>query len=277
MLRLWQLMNLRRVRGMVEALAPISWREVPCLFILSTGRTGTLALCRLLNLSPEVLALHEPHPRPYEAFRSAYAEVWDRPEPYRRIFEEARRGHLAWAALRGKAYAEGTAVKYFAPAIAQLIPRSRFLHVYRHPADVVRSCMRRGWFANHPLDRYRPCPSPGGPDYNKWLNWNAFARNCWIWGADNEFFLRVRDAVSEDRFLSVAFEEFIAPESKAYERIFGFLGVACPPHKNVREVLGVRHNEQTTGSFPRPAEWSEGLRKTMRTIAGGTMEALGYV
>ncbi len=271
-----RIVNVAGVRHVVEALAPTRWQEARCLFTLSTGRTGTQTLCELLNLSPDVLALHEPEPRPYEAFRSAYARVWHEPSGYRKLFEKARRGYLAWAAWRGKVYAEGTAVKYLAPVIADVVPGAKFLHLYRHPAEVVRSAMRRGWFDHHPLDAYRPRPVAKDPAYEAWAGWDPFARNCWMWRADNEFFLRLKRFVAEDRFLSLAFEDFVEPATGAYRHIFEFLGVACPAPDVVWKVLAVRYNEQTSGSFPQPGDWPDPLRETLWAIAGETMEKLGY-
>ena len=50
------------------------WRNNQCVFVLSTGRTGTMQLTALLNLSPQILAFHEPTPVLLKAGADAYQE-----------------------------------------------------------------------------------------------------------------------------------------------------------------------------------------------------------
>lgn len=54
------------------------------------------------------------------------------------------------------------------------------------------------------------------------------------------------------------------------------MGVSSPPMDAVRKILGYRLNEQRTGEFPRPSDWSERDRKTVRDAVAGEANALGY-
>ena len=114
----------------------------------------TESLTHLLNLCPEISAFHEPEPVLWDESREAFHSVFDKPERQGRIFLRARRSPLQTAFRANRFYAEtSNRMTYFAPAIAQVLENSQFLHLYRHPADVVRSGMRRGWYQNHSLDK----------------------------------------------------------------------------------------------------------------------------
>lgn len=253
-----------------------SWRSAKCLFVLSTGRTGSSTLIRLLNLSPKVTALHEPKPNLVREYRRAYSGVVLHPDRYRRLFERARRRLISRVCPDGGVYAEATLLKFFAPVIAQMLPNARFLHLHRHPGEIIRSAMRRRWFQDNPLDRYRIVPEPGDPDHQRWTQWDAFSKSCWTWHAENEYFLRLAQNVGADRVLKLPFDEWTDQSTGAYERVFGFIDVDPPDRDLAQAVLGVKHNEQTSGSFPTYEQWSPAQRQTLSEIAGATMARLGY-
>lgn len=250
--------------------------SVRSLFVLSTGRTGTQSLTHLLNLSPEITAFHEPEPLLLEESLAAYPTLQSNPEALQAVFLNGRRRLLQDATHRGRIYAEmSNRMTYFAPVIAQLLPNARFLHLYRHPADVVRSGMRRGWYDHHKLDRYRITPTAGDPAAAEWADWDPFSKICWYWSAVNDFATRFSNQISPDRFLAVRFEDLFADNSVA-EKLFTFTGVQVPPEDKISSVLSVRHNEQRNGDFPSAGGFNEQQRQTLSKIAGGTIEQLGY-
>jgi hypothetical protein len=179
MTTLAHLSRIQCVRWLVGAAPDDSWQTTACLFILSTGRTGSSTLVHLLNLSPKVAAFHEPKPILLPFYRSAYAEAHRNPSRYRRLFARARRRLIGRAGRNDTIYAEATLLKFFAPVVAQMLPNAKFLHIHRHPAEVVRSGMRRRWFRDNGLDRYRLVPLPDDPAYPQWDRWNAFRKVCW--------------------------------------------------------------------------------------------------
>jgi hypothetical protein len=48
------------------------------------------------------------------------------------------------------------------------MPNVKFVHLFRHPGEVVRSGMRRGWYNGHPSDRYRIEPGQHDPMRRLW-------------------------------------------------------------------------------------------------------------
>ena len=192
------------------------WESTKCLFVLSTGRTGTTTVVQLIDLSPSISAVHEPEPRHLELLRESFLRPFNEFQSQIPLITRARRSLIGKTGAQDLAYAEATILKFFAPTLAQLLPNAKFLHLYRHPADVVRSGMRRRWYDGHSYDQYKILPSPGGPVAAEWDSWGAFEKNCWTWQAENDYFLRFGELVGDDRCLKMSFEELMRPESKAY-------------------------------------------------------------
>jgi hypothetical protein len=270
---------LSRIPGvcrLVGAVPDDSWQTTPCLFILSTGRTGSSTLVRLLDLSPEVAAFHEPKPALLRSYRGAYAEAHRNPSRYRRLLARARRRLIGEAGRDGLVYAEATLLKFFAPVMAEMLPNARFLHLHRHPAEVVRSGMRRGWFRGSALDRYRIVPLADDPASRHWGRWDAFRKVCWTWHTENDYFIRLDRTIGRHRVLRLAFDQWTRPGTGAYRSLFDFLEVEPPRPEAVADVLAVKHNEQTGGEFPPYAEWPGAWRRILAEVAGPTMTRLGY-
>ncbi|MEX2286731.1 MAG: sulfotransferase [Planctomycetaceae bacterium] len=253
------------------------WRAARCCFVPSTGRTGSRTLTSLLDLSPQVRAFHEPAPQLLAESRQAFSEIFKDPQQFARIFAAAKSTEIGIARLKGQLYAEtSNRLTFFAPVIARLLPNSLFIHLHRHPVDVVRSGMRRGWYCNHPWDAHRIAPGPGDAAFAAWPGWDAFAKTCWYWSIINEFALDAQEQIAPERWLTVQFDEFMDVESEAWRRIFEFLDVPAPAHANVAEVFGRRENGQQEGDFPHLSEWNQRQKDTLLRIAGETMHKLGY-
>lgn len=130
-----------------RAIGQFVWRRSTCVFVLSTGRCGTKTLTHLLKLSSTVYARHEPAPRLYAEALDAYLSNLMPTTRYRAIFTAARAPDIGAAFLRGQVYAETSNwLTFFSPIIRDLLPNAKFIHLVRHPRDVVRSGMRRKWY-----------------------------------------------------------------------------------------------------------------------------------
>jgi hypothetical protein len=268
------------ISRLFDALHGSRWTRARCLFIVSTGRVGTVTLCRLLDADEGTSAYHEPWPSMLEQQWKAFREGGTRPMRYARQIGRARRKLIGRAMRQGKVYAESTLMQYFAPVIAELLPESRFLYVHRHPGGIVRSGMRRGWYVHHIRDAYRLRPAPGDSAYEQFQEWDQFDRVCWLWNLINDHLLRFRDTMPEDRVMSVSYEDLFQkqlPERlDLVGRIFRFIDRPVPDAATLKELLEIRHNAQTEGEFPRYEEWNPDLKKRLFDIAGETMGKLGY-
>jgi hypothetical protein len=270
-------MNLPGKALVRKTLGRAAWRGAPCCFALSTGRAGSHTLTSLLNLSPQVRAFHEPAPQLLAETLDAFHHVWDDPDRFREVLIDAKSVDIGIARLRGKIYAEtSNRMSFLAPVIAELFPRAMFIYLHRHPADVVRSGMRRGWYHNHPWDPYRMFPAMHDAASAAWPDWDSFAKTCWYWHSINEFCLKFIGSIAPERCLMLSFEELMDADSDAWMKIYGLLDVEPPHLYAVREVLSRRENEQKTGRFAAPSEWNDAQWEVMQRIVGQTAQKLGY-
>lgn len=251
------------------------WKGAGCLFVLSTGRTGTTTLARLLDLSEGVDAFHEPRPQLLEARQSARWDVYANEAKYRHVFVRARGAPLFAAEWKKQLYAETSArLTFFAPVIADLLPSARFLFIHRSPYGVIRSGMKRGWYDDHPADYARVRPVEGEQFFDQWDDMDPFEKICWYWDVYNDFAIDFCERARSSRVLSIRASELF--DGAAASRIFDFLGVRRPPENAIDEVLNKKLNAQREGTFPEAEEWTAAMHQTLRGIAGGTMERLGY-
>lgn len=253
------------------------WKKSGTVFLLSTGRSGTATLAKVLQLAPGITAFHEPWPQMLKERQQALHEVWTEADTYMQIFLRARAGLIARSTLGGKVFAETSArLTFFAPAIARALPEARFIHLVRHPGGVIRSGMRRSWYSDNRSDRYRIRPQEGDPHFAGWESLPRFNKICWYWNAYNAFALRFRDSVDSSRLLLLKAEDLFAARGDNMDRLFSFIGVPSPESDMLAAELGRKHNRQLNNDYPVFEQWSRTQRETLISIAGDTMAALGY-
>ena len=251
------------------------WEDEESVFVLSTGRTGTQTLAHLLALSPAIDAYHEPSPVLVAEATDARHEIYSNIRKYERIFISAKGLALFRSKRRGKIYAETSArLTFFAPVIATVLPKAKFIHIHRDPAAIVRSGMRRGWYQNHKGDHLRPEPVAGESLNEKWETLDQFSKICWYWEAYNSFAIRFFDSIASARCLAIEAEDLFS--GTAVPSIFRFIGVPAPSLKQVRTILGHKLNKQQSGHFPFREEWTPEMHSTLQDIAEKTILHLGY-
>jgi hypothetical protein len=254
-----------------------NWKDTPCVFTVSTGRTGTVTLIELISLSPRVQAFHEPKPLLGDLNVKAFYNLNQNPEQYRKAFIRNRWKKISAAGFREKIYVEHSVMVAFMPLIADLLPNSKFIHLYRHPGAVVRSGMRRGWFQGHEWDHYRVSPNEGHADRNLWdSEWGPFEKNCWFWNRINAEGIRLAESLGQDRVMQVAFERLVDSEDSVVGEIFDFIGVSRPGESQIKKVLAKKHNSQQSNEFPVYSDWDLHLKRQLKSIAGGVMKKLDY-
>ncbi|WP_456426741.1 sulfotransferase [Rhodocaloribacter sp.] len=259
----------------ILSVVPRLWSNTSSLFVLSTGRTGTETLTHILALSNQIDAFHEPYPQLLDERKYARTEVYVDPGKYYRIFSRSRSLYLWKSQRRGKLYAETSArLTFFAPVIYDMLPNSKFLYIHRHPAEVVRSGMRRGWYVDHPADYARIVPVKGEYAFERWEKWSPFEKICWYWDAYNRFSLGFVDSVSPDRVIQVRADELFS--GRAIDWIFDLINLRKPDSDLIDEELSKKHNIQQGASFPVFEEWTEEMKQTLYRHAGETMRRLGY-
>jgi hypothetical protein len=249
----------------------------PCLFVLSTGRTGTDTLAALLHRSDAVAAVHEPQPKLVQVSYGAYM-TGAADSKWRQIVIAARGEQVAYAAMHGKVYAEtNNRMTYLADALAAGFPASRFIHQHRHPYDVVYSCLRRNHYAGHPWDYARVRPRDGDPYAGAWDEMATIEKVAWYWMEINRLALDFGRRVPAGRFMDLPSRLLFEGDAATIEAIFRVAGVETPEVLEIEEVLGVPRNRQVGGaSVKAPADWEPAQRHAVNAIVGDVAAELGY-
>ncbi|HZR81717.1 MAG TPA: sulfotransferase [Candidatus Binatia bacterium] len=255
------------------------WEGCPCAFVLSTGRAGSKTLTALFALSSRIVSEHEPDPRLVKASFDAYLEgpaIADS-EKWRAVVYAARDDLVCEANRRGRIYVEtNNRLTYLAPVLARCFPASRFIHLHRHPYEVVRSGMRRGYYESHNWDFARVRPRPGEPMAAAWDALPRLEKVAWYWARVNgESHAFVR-SLPEGRGFDLNADALFAGDERTLRALFQFVGVEFPPVELVEEVLGQKINAAVRGSYPVPAEWTDEDRAAVWRQVGPTAEVLGY-
>jgi hypothetical protein len=254
------------------------WRDVSCVFTLSTGRSGTAALAMLLDRSPFVEARHEPQPRllrlSREAFRNEATapngeEGWD-------LVLEAARSDLVWHAYqRGQVYVEtSNRLTYLAPMLGRYFTDSKFIFLHRHPLEVIRSGLRRAWYRGHPWDWARIQPREDDPIFEHWEGLRSEEKIAWYWVAVNREALRVLAGLSPDRWMNLPSSRLFAADPATLDALFDFLNIPSIRPRVARKVLSTHHNASRPGATG--GQMDGGTMRSILAIVGPIAQELGY-
>lgn len=242
------------------------WKDVRPVFVLSTGRTGTLLLTNLLKTSSRIYPVHEPRPELIRASKKAYEEITKSPESFTEAVKCAREDYLLTAALRKQIFVEtNNRITFLAPAIKSAFPDAAFIHLVRHPADFVRSGARRNWYSgshNHDFGRIVPIQ---GAIYSKWEKLSLVSKIAWLWNETNQFIETFKQTNPQDDFLFVKSEELYS-DMNGIRAIFRFLEINDIDESKLGKLLKKPVNVQRKGSFPKYFDWSHEDKEALKTL-----------
>ncbi len=187
-------------------------------FILSTGRCGTMLLTNILKQARELAAVHEPFPELSYHSSLAFSRPFGNSE-LRTAVDTARYEYIRDAYLLNRRYVEtNTRITFFAYYLAELFPESKFLHLVRHPDEFIRSGLSRNWYSNKTLyDEGRI------KDDEKFLKFNQAEKIAWLWAATNGFAEEFRQQHGS-RCTRLKSEDLFAGNEKVDE-VLDFLGI----------------------------------------------------
>jgi len=254
-------------------------------FFLSTGRCGTNWFQALLSLDKNLKVVHEPQPN--LAFQNKFAHKVLSLAEYtngiseelalealKEIFTAGREKYLRYCFKTKRRFVETNHYQtFFAPAIAQLIPDSLFVHVYRHPGEFVRSAIRRGWYTSGNMSSPAfPEPLPGTPDHKKWQSYSLIQKNAWLWRETNIFIENFKKGLEQERVFTIDFSDF---NISNIIRLIDFID-ADISFSLAEKQMNKKVNVQKTGDFPKYEEWSKSQKKELSDICGELALSYGY-
>jgi len=252
------------------------WRNNQCVFVLSTGRTGTMQLTALLNLSPQILAFHEPTPVLLKAGADAYQEGCETGK-WSHFLHGARDEPIAFANNQGKIYVEtNNRLTLLAKALAEAYPCSKFIHLHRHPFEVIRSGMRRNWYNGSPVDFSLLRPRKGEPINESWSAFSQIEKIAWSWYRINEESSSFIESMPGSRGFVLRAENLFNADMKNIQSLFDFIGVPMPPARKITKTLSKKLNAQRGGEFPRSDDWTAKEKAAIKKIVEPLATKLGY-
>lgn len=247
-------------------------------FFLSTGRTGTKLFSSLLEEDHSLKVYHAPRPELilegrflYENHRDAGRDMT--PQAERAFFLLGRGDILFETEQHAKQYVEtNNRVTFFLHCIKQVIPHARFVHLYRHPGEFIRSGVRRNWYSGsheHDLGRIEPV---SGIHRTRWPQYSVEEKIAWLWDETNRYILEQLHSLPSDRYFSLNFNEMNVDN---LEDMIRFIG-ADIGREHIIKAINKPVNVQQSGSYPHYWEWSDELKEKLENICGPLMSELGY-
>ncbi len=257
------------------------WADVPCVFALSTGRTGTQTLAALANLSPDVAAYHEPPPRLVQLSYEAYMEnpsTDDWEQKWTQIARGCRDDLILQAHSAGKVYLESNnRLTYIAQPLANAFPASKFIFSHREPYAVIRSGMKRGAYQGPGMawNFARIRPRPHEEYHQTWNDLTPLQKEAWRWAAINQAALDFAASQPPTRILDLPSATFFSDTNEARQRLFQFIDVREPEAVAASRVMSKRMNAQVNfGGLE--FEWTPNLYAVVRPFVSDVAQKLGY-
>lgn len=238
-------------------------------FVLSTGRCGTEYLTKIFALNEQIDVFHSPHPELLLVSKFAYENYNSQQEVTKHIFESARIELMLESYLRSKIFVEtNNKITFFAYAINELYPKSKFIHLVRHPGDFVRSGIRRKWYNKSTLhDLGRITPSDDKIEFSKF---NDIQKISWLWNETNLFIEEFKEKLNDSaRCLTIKAEDLFGNIS-IIDSIFEFVGAEKMAGRKFYSTINEKVNVQENVAFPKYIDWGEekkGFLKEICTLA----------
>lgn len=198
----------------VKDLSEITHKQSP-VFVLSTGRAGTMLLTEILALSNSLMVEHEPDPILNYYSKSAWLK--EMPDVfYEGVFEGARYEIIRNATILNKVYVEtNNRLTFLAPYILKRYPKARFIHLIRNQKDFVKSGLKRNWYNGDSIhDEGRIISEEG------WSNLGNEERISWLWKETNDFIDRFFEGLPADQKIKVTSEDLFKNDAVLQKLLF---------------------------------------------------------
>lgn len=239
---------------------------VPCFWLLTTGRSGTTTLARMLDHVGGIDAPHEPYPLLLREGALALGGHELPPESAVRLLQLARGLLLASSWSRRSVYFEcSPLLSHLAEAIRTAFRSARFVHLVRHPRDFVVSALAQGWLQGD-------APITGTWSFTPEPDWEPWQQCIWLWGEVHRKALSLEQRWG-DFVVHRVYTEELFRDARAFEDLLVWVGMSpdvAPVNRGaVYQAFGSNRNPSRTRVEWRP-EWDEFLART----AGDVMTAL---
>lgn len=260
-------------------------------FIVSSGRSGTKLMERVLSAEPTVTMHHEYMVHHIQPVAVRYQLGLANRHEVRHVLIETHRAAMTYAKtpLWGDS---SNKLAWIVDILDQVFPDARFIHLVRDGRKVASSYFHKlgdecyddeatAALAAY-IDRYPALPAPP-PEKRYWWpqprrgqlaraafkSYGQFERIAWHWAEAHRTIARHLEQVSADRQMLVRLEDLVASRETA-RRLFAFLDLK--PSEEALALLAKPHNVNRPENHPLTNE----QRQRFTAIAGDVMDRFGY-
>ena len=201
------------------------------IFVISTGRVGTMLLAKLFETCKNTEVFHEAQPDMIFAGRYAFENPqnleWMKGAAVSGRYELIRDSYL-----KGKRYVEtNNRLTFLSPALAELFPKARFIHLLRNPHSFIKSGLQRDWYSGKTItDEGRIVR---GDDNFEMLS--TADKVAWLWNMTNQFCEDFKTQFGKSRAFTIKSESLFHSTKDTCE-LFDWLELK-PPNQIYLEKL----------------------------------------
>lgn len=190
-------------------------RTSKIIFVLSTGRSGTNSITKVLNQNPKCKALHEDI---HQIIRIS-TDLAYYPEHKKKYFDELDNilETKVWQANENQILIHSDQRFWnLVPYLSRYFPNSKFIHLKRDVYSCVRSMYSRGWYAEneypkiniHDWSKYRlQADRIEEISPESWNNFSQIAKCTWYWYYLNKKIELDLKAIHKDKILNLELSE----------------------------------------------------------------------
>ena len=195
-------------------------------FIVSTGRSGSKAIAKILSQHPEITCRHEP--------KGELIRISTDYEHHKISKEEAKKAitklYNQTSNIFTDFYGESDQkISNLIDIYAELFPKAKFLWLIRNAKDVIKSTYGRGWFDDrefgysyrsdvsvetiysdliYSINRVNASKIIGQLTKEEWVKMTPFERNCWYWQYWNKKILEQLNRLDKSSWTQIKLESF---------------------------------------------------------------------
>ena len=236
-------------------------------FVVSTGRSGSMTMARVLDQHPDIACVHEPH-----SALIRLSTLWAEQERDRDRLKADLRAIYDSAVSPSSTYGESDQnLSLLLDPLLDLFPSARVIWLIRDGRDVVASGIARNWYGSGVSSSVRRAAwdahrlqgdRVGDVSERVWAGWSPFEKNCWYWAYVNRTVRSRLELLDRSQWVLVRIEEL--PDQIA--TLFQHVGA------EPTEVTVERHN-QSTKAARRWDKWTNDEHEAFDRICGSEMDA----
>jgi hypothetical protein len=233
---------------------------------ITTGRSGSTTLARLLAHTPGIDAVHEPYPSLFFEGRLAIEGNALPLDHAARLLHATRGWMIEGSIARGRLpFDASPLMSHLAAPIRHAFGDARFVHLVRSPRAFARSALGGGWCRDDsPMaDAW---PRPPDPTLAPWQ------RVLWLWGEVHRQGLALERELGPEVVHRVAMEDLVR-DPDAFKALLAWIGV---PPEQVEWARGPAWQTIVRSRNPSPSlpPWEPAWDSFLERVAGDVIAAL---